>query len=98
MGAHEWCFYGWKLGAAHRFFGPKNATDLWSVKKVNPQAMQHLTEKPVELAEQPEHPFTLFNLGAILQEQGRRAGWHVSPKKRGPRPASSRKSTIPGHP
>src|SRR5262249_36331108 len=22
MGAHEWCFYGWKLGAAHHFFGP----------------------------------------------------------------------------
>ena len=50
MGAHEWCFYGWKLGAAHRFFGPANATDLWSVKKVNPQSMEHLTEKPVELA------------------------------------------------
>jgi DNA modification methylase len=50
MTAHEWCFYGWKLGAAHQFFGPANATDLWSVKKVNPQAMIHLTEKPVELA------------------------------------------------
>src|SRR6516165_8350689 len=50
MGAHEWCFYGWKLGAAHWFFGPANATDLWSVKKVNPQRMVHLTEKPVELA------------------------------------------------
>jgi DNA modification methylase len=50
MGAHEWCFYGWKLGAAHRFFGPANATDLWSVKKINPQRMIHLTEKPVELA------------------------------------------------
>ncbi len=50
MGAHEWCFYGWKLGAAHRFFGPNNATDLWSIKKVNPQSMVHLTEKPVELA------------------------------------------------
>jgi DNA modification methylase len=50
MGAHEWCFYGWKLGAAHQFFGPANATDLWSIKKVNPQSMQHLTEKPVELA------------------------------------------------
>ncbi len=50
MGAHEWCFYGWKGGAAHRFFGPANATDLWSVKKVSPQAMTHLTEKPVELA------------------------------------------------
>jgi DNA modification methylase len=50
MGAHEWCFYGWREGAAHQFFGPSNATDLWSVKKVNPQNMIHLTEKPTELA------------------------------------------------
>jgi DNA modification methylase len=50
MGAHEWCFYGWKEGAAHTYLGPNNATDLWHVKKVNPQSMVHLTEKPVELA------------------------------------------------
>lgn len=50
MGAHEWCFYGWKEGAAHQFFGPNNASDLWHVKKVTSQAMVHLTEKPVELA------------------------------------------------
>ncbi len=50
MGAHEWCFYGWKEGAAHQYFGPANATDLWAVQKVNPQNMVHLTEKPVELA------------------------------------------------
>jgi DNA modification methylase len=50
MGAFEICFYGWKEGAAHRFYGPNNATDLWHVKKVNPQSMVHLTEKPVELA------------------------------------------------
>jgi DNA modification methylase len=50
MGAFEICFYGWKEGAAHEFFGPNNATDLWEVKKVNPQSMVHLTEKPVELA------------------------------------------------
>jgi len=50
MGAHEWCFYSWREGAAHQFFGPANETDLWSIKKINPQAMQHLTEKPVELA------------------------------------------------
>lgn len=50
MGAHEWCFYCWKEGAAHKFFGPNNATDLWHIKKVNPQSMVHLTEKPVELA------------------------------------------------
>jgi DNA modification methylase len=50
MGAHEWCFYGWREGAGHQFFGPNNATDLWAIKKVNPQSMIHLTEKPVELA------------------------------------------------
>jgi DNA modification methylase len=50
MGAHEWCFYTWREGAAHQYFGPNNATDLWHVKKVNPQSMIHLTEKPVELA------------------------------------------------
>jgi len=50
MGNHEWCFYGWKEGAAHRFFGPANVPDVWSIKKVNPQSMVHLTEKPVELA------------------------------------------------
>ena len=51
MGDHEWCFYGWREGAAHVYLGPNNATDLWQVKKVNPQSMIHLTEKPVELAE-----------------------------------------------
>ena len=50
MGAHEWCFYGWREGAAHQWHGPTNATDLWHVKKVNPQSMVHLTEKPIELA------------------------------------------------
>jgi len=50
MGAFEIAFYGWREGAGHKFFGPNNATDLWHVKKVNPQNMVHLTEKPVELA------------------------------------------------
>ena len=50
MGNHEWCFYGWREGAGHQFFGPNNATDVWEVQKVNPQSMVHLTEKPVELA------------------------------------------------
>jgi DNA modification methylase len=44
------CFYGWREGAAHLFLGPNNAVDVWSIKKVNPQSMVHLTEKPVELA------------------------------------------------
>jgi DNA modification methylase len=50
MGNHEWCFYGWKEGAAHHFLGPNNAVDVWSVKKINPNKMVHLTEKPAELA------------------------------------------------
>jgi DNA modification methylase len=51
MGAHEIGYYGWREGAAHQFFGPNNATDLWAIKKVSPQNMTHLTEKPVELAQ-----------------------------------------------
>jgi DNA modification methylase len=50
MGCFELAFYGWKEGKGHEFFGPNNALDLWPVKKVNPQSMIHLTEKPVELA------------------------------------------------
>ena len=50
LGNHEWCFYGWREGAAHQFFGPNNATDVWPVKKISPQNMIHLTEKPAELA------------------------------------------------
>jgi DNA modification methylase len=68
MGAHEWAFYGWKEGAGHKYYGPNNATDLWQVKKVNPQSMVHLTEKPVELAKRAieysskpgEHVLDLF--------------------------------------
>ncbi|MDA7980752.1 MAG: hypothetical protein MPJ50_18505 [Pirellulales bacterium] len=50
LGAFELAFYGWKEGAAHKYFGPNNATDLWHVKKVSQAKMIHLTEKPVELA------------------------------------------------
>jgi DNA modification methylase len=50
MGDHEWCFYGWREGKAHKFYGPNNIPDVWPIKKVSPQAMVHLTEKPVELA------------------------------------------------
>src|SRR5262249_13898817 len=51
MGCFEIAFYGWREGAAHQFFGPNNALDLWHVKKVNPQDMVHLTQKPTPLAE-----------------------------------------------
>jgi DNA modification methylase len=85
MGCFELAFYGWKEGAAHQFFGPTNATDLWSIKKVNPQSMVHLTEKPVELATRAlayssrpgEHVLDLFaGSGSTLiaaEQTGRRA-------------------------
>jgi DNA modification methylase len=85
MGNHEWAFYGWRQGAAHQFFGPTNAVDVWSVKKVNPQSMVHLTEKPVELAMRAlqyssragEHVLDLFGgSGSTLiaaEQTGRRA-------------------------
>lgn len=50
MGNHEWCFYGWREGAGHKFYGPANITDVWSIKKDNPRSYVHLTQKPVELA------------------------------------------------
>ena len=85
MGAFEMCFYGWREGAGHHFYGPNNATDLWHMKKVSPQKMTHLTEKPVELAVRAiqysskpgEHILDLFGgSGSTLigcEQMGRRA-------------------------
>ncbi|MBM3983832.1 MAG: chromosome partitioning protein ParB [Planctomycetes bacterium] len=88
MGNHEWCFYCWREGAAHVYLGPNNATDVWSVKKVNPQSMVHLTEKPVELAvramqyssREGEHVLDLFGGSGstlIAAEQTRRKAFLV---------------------
>ena len=115
MGNHEWCFYGWRAGAAHWFapglnnvpdvwefardgaekshplgdglvlaagdrevfvsaqvpkrkvrrvelaegqtarFHLDGPTDVWRVKKIPPQQMIHLTEKPAELAMRAMH-------------------------------------------
>jgi hypothetical protein len=85
MGCFELAFYGWREGAGHQFYGPNNALDLCEVKKVNPLTMQHLTEKPVELAvralqysSQPgEHVLDLFGgSGSTLvaaEQMGRQA-------------------------
>ena len=35
LGGFELCFYGWKEGAGHHFYGPHNIVDLWHVKKVD---------------------------------------------------------------
>ena len=83
MGSFELCFYGWKTGAGHRFYGPNNVSDLWHVKKICPQKMIHLTEKPVELAtraisyssKRGEHVIDLFGgsgstlIGAQVSER-----------------------------
>lgn len=85
MGAFELAFYGWREGAGHEFFGPNNATDLWHVKKISPQQMEHLTAKPAELAvramqyssRQGENVLDLFGgSGSTLiaaEQTGRRA-------------------------
>jgi DNA modification methylase len=85
LGCYEICYYGWKEGAAHKFFGPNNVPDLWHIKKINPQNMIHLTEKPVELAVRAiqyssrpgEHVLDLFGgSGSTLigcEQTGRRA-------------------------
>jgi len=85
MGAFEIAFYGWREGAAHKFYGPNNATDLWHVKKIPPQQMEHLTAKPAELAVRAmqystvpgEHVLDLFGgSGSTLiaaEQTGRRA-------------------------
>jgi DNA modification methylase len=85
MGAFELAFYGWKEGAAHQFLGPNNATDLWTVKKLNHTNMVHLTEKPIELAARAmqyssrpgEHVLDLFGGSgstlAAAEQTGRRA-------------------------
>ena len=49
MGKYEICFYGWKVGAPHKFFGPNNIPDVWEVPNIPRTQMIHLTEKPVEI-------------------------------------------------
>ncbi|HKX45925.1 MAG TPA: DNA methyltransferase, partial [Planctomycetota bacterium] len=85
LGNFELAFYGWREGAAHRWLGPTNAVDVWTVKKLNHTAMSHLTEKPVELAaramryssKQGENVLDLFggsgSTMAAAEQLGRRA-------------------------
>lgn len=47
----ELCLYGWKSGARHRFYGPRNASTLWSVRRDSTRLYHHPTQKALELAE-----------------------------------------------
>lgn len=42
MTNHELAFCGCREGAAQRFFGPPNVSDVWPVKKVSPNKMIQL--------------------------------------------------------
>lgn len=46
---HEQIWYGWKEGASHQWYGGRQQSDLWEIKKVHNLSMVHSTEKPVAL-------------------------------------------------
>ncbi len=48
----EFCLYGWKSGAdAHRWYGPTNASTLWTLHRDRTKTYRHPTQKPLALAE-----------------------------------------------
>ena len=47
----EFCLYGWKRGARHRWYGPKNESTVWRVKRDRTDLYRHPTQKALELAE-----------------------------------------------
>lgn len=50
MEAVEVCFYGWREGGKHVFFGRDNASTLWRYRGVRRRDRNHPTPKPVALA------------------------------------------------
>lgn len=47
----EFCLYGWKTGARHSWYGPKNESTLWQVHRDRTKNYHHPTQKALELAE-----------------------------------------------
>ena len=47
----EFCVYGWRGGARHPWYGPKNESTLWQVHRDRTQLYRHPTQKALELAE-----------------------------------------------
>lgn len=50
---HENCWYAFKKGAKHRWFGGRDKTTLWEVKKVANSDYLHPMQKPVDLYKIP---------------------------------------------
>lgn len=46
----EFCLYGWKTGATHKWYGPKNESTLWRINRDNTNLYNHPTQKALELA------------------------------------------------
>lgn len=47
----EFCLYGWKGGAKHNWYGPKNASTLWRINRDRTLLYRHPTQKALMLAE-----------------------------------------------
>ena len=47
----EYCLYGWKGGARHRWYGPRNESTLWRIRQDRTDLYRHPTQKALELAE-----------------------------------------------
>lgn len=47
----EFCLYGWRKGAPHRWYGPKNETTLWTEHRDRTSQYRHPTQKALVLAE-----------------------------------------------
>jgi DNA modification methylase len=47
----EFCLYGWKSGARHNWYGPKNESTLWRINRDRTSLYNHPTQKALLLAE-----------------------------------------------
>lgn len=48
----EFCLYGWFKGkTAHKWFGLPGESNVWEVKRDNPNSLIHQNQKPIELAQ-----------------------------------------------
>jgi len=47
----EFCLYGWRGGAKHNWYGPKNESTLWQIRRDRTDLYLHPTQKALELAE-----------------------------------------------